>query len=37
MRRLADELRRRPHVVYGSLLEMAIDRALQQHSRGEHP
>ena len=27
----------RPHVVYGSVLEMAIDRALQQHSEGEHP
>jgi hyaluronoglucosaminidase len=37
LHRLADELSRRPHVVYGSLLEMAIDRALQEHSRGEHP
>ena len=27
--RLADELRGRPHVVFGSLLEMAIDRALR--------
>jgi hyaluronoglucosaminidase len=37
LRKLADELSSRPHVVFGSLLEMAIDRALQQHSEGEHP
>ena len=37
LRKLADELSSRPHVVYGSVLEMAIDRALQQHSEGEHP
>jgi hyaluronoglucosaminidase len=36
--KLADELRGRPHVVFGSVLEMAIDRArAEQWTRGEHP
>jgi hyaluronoglucosaminidase len=36
--KLADELRSRPQVVFGSVLEMAIDRArAEQWTRGEHP
>ncbi len=37
LRRLAGELARRPHVVFGSLLEMAIDRALSEQSEKEQP
>jgi hyaluronoglucosaminidase len=37
LRRLAGELTRRPQVVFGSLLEMAIDRALPEQSQEEDP
>ena len=37
LRRLAGELARRPHVVFGSLLEMTIDRVLSGQPQKEQP